>query len=181
MKTDNTGEMRQKPVKTVVCLGESLTKGEISYNWVRSLQSRPQNSGIRFVNLGVGGDHSCNTLQRLPGVIQYNPDKIFLLVGAGDIICTFSVTREWLFRNLKRIPQKHSIKYCEANIQQIIKKLKIETTAQIALCSLPLVGEDIDSEINKRIKECGMFFKKIAAEEKIYYIPTVFVEAGGRP
>ncbi len=37
----------------VACLGESLTKGEVSYNWIAELQSRPQNASIHFVNLGV--------------------------------------------------------------------------------------------------------------------------------
>jgi hypothetical protein len=47
----------------VVCLGESLTKGEVSYDWVADLQSCPQNASVRFVNLGVGGDHSYNALK----------------------------------------------------------------------------------------------------------------------
>jgi lysophospholipase L1-like esterase len=169
---DGTAETQlQKPVKTVICLGESLTKGEVSYNWVGSLQSRPQNTGIQFINLGVGGDHSYNALQRLPKVIQYHPDKVVILIGAGDIISTLSATREWVFRTWKRIPQKHSLKWCDENIQQIIKKLKTETTAKIALCSLPLAGEDPDSEINKRVKESSIFIKQIADEENLYYVP----------
>ena len=69
----------------IACLGESLTKGEVSYDWVADLQSRPQNASIRFVNLGVGGDHTYNALQRVSQVIQCHPDKVVVLIGAGDL------------------------------------------------------------------------------------------------
>ncbi|MBN1983417.1 MAG: hypothetical protein JW795_17910 [Chitinivibrionales bacterium] len=82
----------------VVCLGESLTKGEVSYDWIAELQSRPENVYIHFANLGVGGDHSYNLLKRLPLVTQFNPDKVVVLIGAGDVLCTLSATRDRVFR-----------------------------------------------------------------------------------
>lgn len=155
----------------VACLGESLTKGEVSYGWVADLQSRPQNASVRFVNLGVGGDHSYNALQRVPQVIQCHPDKVVVLIGAGDVACTLSPTRDRLFRIWKHLPQKHTRKWCEKNIRKIVSKLKNETTAQIALCSLPLAGEDPEAEINRRAREYSLFIKQIVNEENINYIP----------
>ncbi len=155
----------------VACLGESLTKGEVSYDWIADLQSRPQNASIRFVNLGVGGDHTYNALKRLPQVIQCHPDKVVVLIGAGDVICTLSATRDRVFRIWKRLPQKHSLKWFDENIRQIVIKLKRETTARVALCSLPLIGEDPESEVNRRIREYSMVIKQIATEEKVSYIP----------
>jgi lysophospholipase L1-like esterase len=155
----------------VVCLGESLTKGEVSYDWVADLQSCPQNASVRFVNLGVGGDHSYNALKRLPQVIQCHPDKVVVLIGAGDVLCTLSATRDRVFRIWKRLPQKHSLKWFDENIRQIVSKLKNETTARVALCSLPLAGEDPESEVNRRSREYSMIIKQIANEENISYIP----------
>jgi lysophospholipase L1-like esterase len=155
----------------VACLGESLTKGEVSYDWVADLQSRPQNASIRFVNLGVGGDHSYNALKRLTQVIQYHPDKVVVLIGGGDAICMVSATRERVFRIWKRLPQKHSLKWFGENVRQIVSQLKNETTARVALCSLPLIGEDPDSEVNRHIREFSMTIQQIANEEKVSYIP----------
>jgi lysophospholipase L1-like esterase len=155
----------------IACLGESLTKGEVSYNWIGGLQTHPQNAGIRFINLGVGGDHSYNALKRVPQVIKCRPDKVVILIGAGDIACTMSAARDLVFRIWKRLPQKHSIEWCAENIQSIVERLKNETTAKIALCSLPLAGEDPESEINRRAKECSMLIKQISEEERISYIP----------
>ncbi len=159
------------PSVVVACLGESLTKGEVSYDWIADLQSRPQNASIRFVNLGVGGDHSYNALKRVPQVIQYHPDKVVVLIGAGDVLCTLSATRDRVFRIWKRLPQKHSLKWFDENIRQIVSRLKNETTARVALCSLPLAGEDSESEVNRRAREYSMVIKQIANEENISYIP----------
>jgi lysophospholipase L1-like esterase len=155
----------------VACLGESLTKGEVSYDWVADLQSRPQNASIRFVNLGVGGDHSYNALKRLPQVIQCHPDQVVVLIGAGDALCTLSATRDRVFRIWKRLPQKHSFEWFDENIRQIVSRLKNETMARIAVCSLPLAGEEPESEVNRRIREYSMRIKQIANEEKVSYIP----------
>ena len=155
----------------VACLGESLTKGEVSYDWIADLQSRPQNAAIRFVNLGVGGDHTYNALKRVPQVIQCRPHKVVVLIGAGDVICTLSATRDRVFRIWKRLPQKHSLKWFDENIRQIVSKLKHETTAQVALCSLPLIGEDPESEVNRRIEEYSQVIRQIACEENVNYIP----------
>ena len=155
----------------VACLGESLTKGEVSYDWIADLQSRPQNASIRFVNLGVGGDHSYNALKRVPQVKQCHPDKVVVLIGGGDVLCTLSATRDRVFRIWKRLPQKHSLKWFDENIRQIVSRLKNETTARVALCSLPLAGEDPESDVNRRAREYSMVIKQIANEENVSYIP----------
>ena len=158
--------------KTVVaCLGESLTKGEISYNWVADLQARPENASVRFVNLGVGGDHSYNALKRLPQVIECRPDKVVVLIGAGDAVSTLSPARDRVFRIWKRLPRKHSAEWFAENMRRIAARLKSETAARIALCSLPLIGEDPDSETNQRIAEFSEIVRRTAAEERVEYLP----------
>jgi hypothetical protein len=50
-----------------------------------------------FFNRGVGGDHTYNALKRLPQVIQYNPNKVVVLIGGGDVLWTLSATRDRVF------------------------------------------------------------------------------------
>ncbi len=65
------------PRETVVCLGSSTTASKGTYKWIDELEKRPQNKRFRFVNLGVGGDLSFNTV----GVARPS-DR--LAAGAGD-------------------------------------------------------------------------------------------------
>ena len=53
----------------VACLGSSTTASRGTYKWIDELEKRPQNSRFRFVNLGVGGDLSFNTVRHLDRVI----------------------------------------------------------------------------------------------------------------
>ncbi|MCP4541363.1 MAG: hypothetical protein GY832_29890 [Chloroflexi bacterium] len=157
---------------TVACLGESLTKGgEINYDWISDLESRPQNTSVRFVNLGVGGDLSYNALKRLPQVIQCHPNKVIVLIGSADVSMRICPTMRRLLGIWKRLPQKPSPKWCEENVRQIANRLKNETTARVALCSLPVIGEAPESEANRRIGEYSAIIKRIAREENVDYIP----------
>jgi hypothetical protein len=79
----------------IACLGESLTKGEVSYDWVSDLQSHPQNASIRFLNLGVGREHTYNALKRVDQAIQCHPNKVVVLIGAGDV-------NGWVWNELNR-------------------------------------------------------------------------------
>jgi lysophospholipase L1-like esterase len=155
----------------VACLGDSLTAGEVSYDWIIDLESRPQNASVRFVNLGVGGDTSYNALKRLPKVVQCRPNKVIVLIGANDIVATINSTFRRALGIWKRLPQKPSLKCYEENVRQIVSRLKNETTARVALCSLPIIGEDPKSDINRRIGEFSAIIRQIARTENICYIP----------
>ena len=155
----------------VACLGASDTKGEVSYDWVADLQSRPQNAPIRFVNLGVGGDLAYNALKRLPQVIQCRPNKVIVLIGGNDIVAAVDPTMRRLYGPWKHLPQAPSPKWYEENLRQIVSRLKSETTARVALCSFPVIGEDPGSEANRYIGEYNAIIKQIAREENVIYIP----------
>src|SRR5512143_2455997 len=72
--------------------------------------------------------------------------------------------------------QEPSPKWYEENLRQIVRRLKNETTAHVALCSLAVIGEDPESmntpqrEVNRRIEEYSVIVKRIAHEESVSYI-----------
>jgi lysophospholipase L1-like esterase len=156
----------------VACLGESLTKGgEMSYDWIADLRSRPQNASIRFVNLGMGGDPSYSALKRLPQVIQCRPNRVIVLIGSSDVVNAIDPTMRRLIGIWKRLPQKPSPEWFEENVRQIVSRLKNETPARVALCSLPVIGQDPESEANRRLEAYSAIIQQIAREENVNYIP----------
>jgi lysophospholipase L1-like esterase len=161
----------------VACLGASHTEAKGSYDWVGDLQSRPQNASVRFINLGVGGDLAYSALKRLPQVIQCHPDKVVVLVGTNDVVTTIFPNARRFLGTWKRLPQKPTLEWYAENLRQIVRRLKNETTAHVALCSLAVIGEDPESadpsqrEVNRRIEEYSAIIKRIAGEESASYIP----------
>jgi lysophospholipase L1-like esterase len=83
------GSLRhERRVETVACLGSSTTASRGTYKWIDELQERPHNERFRFVNLGVGGDLSFNTVRRLDKVIDIRPGRVIVLIGTNDILAS---------------------------------------------------------------------------------------------
>jgi lysophospholipase L1-like esterase len=161
----------------VACLGSSSTAGKgQAFNWVEALQKRVGQERFVFRNFGVGGDLAYNALRRLPQVIGSSPQRVVVLIGANDVLALVSAKVRRFFRLAKKLPQDPSPEWFRANLQAIAQGLRKSTAADLALCSLAPIGEDLDSvnpfqrEINLQIRRFSTLIQEVAAEENIGYI-----------
>lgn len=162
----------------VACLGSSSTAGKgQAFDFIGELKRRPRNSRFHFRNFGVGGDLAYNALQRLPDVLACRPEKVVVWVGANDVLALVSPKVRWFFRMSKRLPVEPSPEWFRENIHAIAHRLKKETKASVAFCSLPPIGEDptsavaLQSELNRRIEEYSGTIRDVALKEDVAYIP----------
>jgi lysophospholipase L1-like esterase len=166
------------PAETIVaCLGSSSTAGKgQAFNWIDELKQRPRNKRFRFHNFGIGGDLAYNALQRLPDVLACRPQKAVVWVGGNDVLALVSKKVGRFFRISKHLPMEPSPEWFQSNIRTIARGLKAETSATIALCSLPPIGEDpasvdpFQNELNRRIEEYGAIIKAVAEEVEVDYL-----------
>lgn len=168
---------REDGAIVVACLGSSSTAGKgQAFNWIHELQRRLNKRRFVFRNFGVGGDLSYNALQRLPRVIATRPYKVVILIGGNDVLALVFKKLRMFFRITKRLPQDPSPAWFRENLQQIVRRLKTETSASVGLCSLPPIGEEpastntCQSELNRYLKEFSAIIRDIAVEESIEYI-----------
>jgi lysophospholipase L1-like esterase len=171
-------EVTTGTVKAVVaCLGASATDATGSYDWIRDLALRPKNASLRFYRFAEGGDLAYNGLQRLPDIVNCHPDYVIVLLGDNDVLALISKKVAQFDRLTKHLPGPPSTEWYRENIQAIVSRLKSDTSARIALCSLIPIGEDPDSskpfqaEANRRIEEYSAILKDIAREEAVSYLP----------
>jgi len=158
--------------RIVVCLGASMVRGQVSCNFVRLLGQRMAENGFQFINAGVAGDQAYNVLMRLDSVVAYRPDFVIILVGTNDVTATLSPVLSRISRLTRRFPQPPSAEFYQNNILRIVKILKEKTPARIALISLPVLGEDLESIPNQRIREYNALLREIAKEEQVSYLPV---------
>ena len=165
-------------VKAVVaCLGASATDATGSYDWIRDLALRPNNASLRFYRFAEGGDLAYNGLQRLPDIVNCHPDYVIVLLGDNDVLALISKKVAQFDRLTKHLPGQPSPEWYRENIQAIVSRLKSDTSARIALCSLIPIGEDpgsskpFQAEANRRIEEYSAILKDIAREEAVSYLP----------
>jgi lysophospholipase L1-like esterase len=132
---------------------------------------------LRFVRFAQGGDLAYNGLQRLPKIIALHPDYVVILLGENDVMAVISKKVAGYVRLTKHLPSQPSPEWYRENISAILRRLKHETSARIALCSLIPVGEAPDAaspfqvEANRRIEEYCLILKGIAREEAVSYVP----------
>jgi len=164
-------------IQTVACVGSSTTASKGTYRWIAELESRPQNSRFRFVNLGVGGDLSFDIVRRLRRVIAAQPDRIIILIGTNDILAGVFPNFRRIIRVWKGLPAEPTVRRFEWNLALITRRLRQETNARIALSSLAPLGEDLYSSdpVQSRLNDLSAAFsgviRDVALREGTYYIP----------
>ena len=138
----------KKPI-TVACLGDSLTHGRVSYNWVKQL-SREMGADYRFRNFGVDGDLAYNGLQRINEVIATKPDYVFVFLGINDVNASMGDEIADYYTRKKKLPVHPTLHWYTKCMEDIVGILRTRTKAQIFIISVPILGEDLSHEANKR-------------------------------
>lgn len=172
-----TGAAAGMGTTIVACLGASATAAIGSYDWIRDLAQRSHLASFRFYRFAEGGDLAYNGLGRLPDIIYCHPDDVIILLGENDVLALISKKVAQFDRLTKHLPSEPSPQWYRENMQAIVRRLKSDTTARIALCSLIPIGEDpgsvnpFQAEANRRIEEYNTILKDIAREEAVSYLP----------
>jgi lysophospholipase L1-like esterase len=163
-------------LETVACVGSSTTASKGTYRWIAELESRPQNARFRFVNLGVGGDLSFNTVRRVRRVSGLRPDRVIILIGTNDILAGVFPNFRRVVRVWKGLPYEPTAQRFRENLGLITRRLRRETDARIALSSLAPVGEDphsVDAVQSRLNGLCGAYndvIREVSAREGTDYI-----------
>ena len=156
----------------VVCIGDSLVRGQVSVDFLEMLRERLGDDGFRFYNAGVNGDLAYNLLMRLDTVLAQQPDFVVVLAGSNDVNATLSPGIARAYRLLKRLPENPRPEWYQANMLQIVRVLKAKTSARIAVTSPPVLGEDLASLANDRIRRYSALLLALAIQEGIAYLPV---------
>ena len=172
--------------KTVVCMGDSITRGQVSANYVAVLENRMASEGFRFVNAGVNNDLTYNLLRRLERVIQLQPDFVTILAGTNDLIGSSAWHRSLFYMLIKRLPRRPSLGWARQNMHSILTELKNRTQAIIGVASIPPLGEDLNSSNVARVRAYNGMLKRIAKRQKVAYLPVfermeAYLKAVDRP
>ncbi|UJW28509.1 GDSL-type esterase/lipase family protein [Saccharothrix sp. AJ9571] len=139
----------------VVNAGASMTQGTLGGDWVGALREKPEFAAYEFVNAGVNGDTSADLLARVDtDVMACRPAAVTVLVGTNDV------------RN--GVP----LADYRANLTGIVDRLKSGTNARIALMSLPPLGEDPDTGVNRTLSGFNAAIKETAARAGVDYLPV---------
>ena len=163
----------------VACLGSSTTAGKgQAYDWIGSLARNTADKNVQFRNFGVGGDLAFNALQRVPEVVSSRPDKVVVLVGGNDVLARASAKARRFYRIFKGISGDPSAEVFRQNMSLLARRLRLDTAAEIALCSLTPIGENLQpvepfqQSVNEYLAEYSAIVREIALQDGLRYLPV---------
>ncbi|MBO0937793.1 hypothetical protein J2I47_14635 [Fibrella sp. HMF5335] len=169
---DTAQKLADKQV--VVCAGDSITHGNTGVNYVDMLTDMFATGPWQFFNAGRNADLTYTLLDRLDDIIQLQPDVVTVLIGTNDVNATLSPWRLNEYRDIKRIAPDVTPDFdsFQANYRLIVDRLQTGTSAQLALASLPVMGEDLTHEANQKADRYSLFIRQLCDEKEITYLPV---------
>ena len=156
--------------KVVVCVGNSITHGRVSANYVDFLGEK-LGDDYRMVNAGVNSELSWNVLQRLDEIIACQPDFVTLLIGTNDANASLNAKNRAVSTKKMSLPQAPTADWFRENLMEVCRELKLHTNAKIALLSLPPIGEDQSHAAYQRTAVYSRIIEEIATTFDMSYLP----------
>ena len=171
-KENSPEKIDQSTKKRIVCVGDSLTHGNLSVNYVEMLAGRLGKDKYDFINAGMNSEVAYNVYKRIDSIIACKPDYVTILIGTNDVHREFDLINDRISDKRLNLPQKPDKQWYRENLEKTIVLLKENTTAKIAVLSLPPLGEDSDAEVFKQAKIYSDIIKEIAEENAVSYLPV---------
>ncbi|MBY8996790.1 MAG: hypothetical protein KGD60_03590 [Candidatus Thorarchaeota archaeon] len=157
--------------RIVVLLGDSITHGRIGVNYVNMVEEELEGEQFEIINAGINSELAWNNLQRVDEVIQCDPDIVVVLIGSNDANATLSTDTMKSYVKRMKLPREPDSGWYRESLHSLVTKLKTETTAQIALLSIPTIGEDSNNPEFIRSSEYSRIVQEIAEDTNVTYLP----------
>lgn len=153
----------------VVVAGASIVRGRASVDFVQMLRDRfPTRS---FVNAGVNGNVAWELLQRLDPVCACRPSHAVLLIGTNDVQATLTPDSTRKTRESKDLPEDPSLGWYATCMTEIVTRLQAAGT-NVAICSLPPIGQDLDAPVNSGVREANAAIRTVCEATGAAYLPV---------
>lgn len=158
-------------VTRLTCIGDSITRAQLSADYVTPLLQRRPKGSLRVARFGVNGDFAYNLLRRLDAVVAQPADAITVLIGTND--ARASVPGYPLAQTIKRkqLPHPPTHAWFAACLEAIVARLRRDTDAKIALLSLPALGQVLDAAPMRAATRYSATIADIAEATGVDYVP----------
>ena len=164
---------RDEDERVLVCLGDSLTHGACSAKWVDGIipalmaRQRCNRNSLKVVNAGQNSICTHTVLnEKMDHVITCRPDYVFVLIGTNDVMAMYR--QDWANekKRLWKLPDVPTEDIMFRNLADIVTRLLDQTSAKIAVGTLPPWGEDSNAAANILIQKMNRGIIKIAQDKE---------------
>jgi lysophospholipase L1-like esterase len=154
--------------RVIACIGDSLTHGNIGQSWVDYLRQEFPNDV--FLNEGINGNTAWQVIQRIDPILRCQPDLIILLIGTNDALGSFDINSGLRYKKNNELPEVPTLEKYKEHLIELIEKIGIHP--KIAICTLPPIGENVNSEVNKHVNKFNDYIKMTVTQKNLSLMPV---------
>ncbi|MGW7289890.1 SGNH/GDSL hydrolase family protein [Streptomyces sp. NPDC054847] len=155
----------------IACLGDSLTRAQLSVDYLDLLGRRHPPGDVQLARFGANGDFAYNLLQRLDTVVADPPDVITVLIGSNDARASLAGYPVEQVMKRKQLPERPSAGWFQQCLGAVVERLRAETDATIGLLSLPVLGQQLDGAAAQASQASSRMIAEVAAGNEVTYLP----------
>jgi lysophospholipase L1-like esterase len=168
----------------VACLGDSITHGTVSANYVEMLSDQLPDQAYTVVNAGVNSQLARHLAARLDEIVACRPAFATVLIGTNDVNATLSASNHRLYSHLDGVPDEPDPEGYREQLRRIVGRLQQDTDARIALLSLPPIGENPEHPGWTLTDRYSSIIREVTEETGVAYLPLrermlKLIRAGG--
>lgn len=140
----------------IVFLGDSITAGfmELAKHGV--------------INLGIPGDRTIDVIERLPGVVSYQPDRLFLMIGINDIL-----TNHGIGFTDKPIATEATYELIVRYLVNHLQTKDIYLLSVLPVRSIHIFQPDDEKKLNEAIDRLNDHIERLARQYGIHYLHII--------
>jgi lysophospholipase L1-like esterase len=156
--------------RRVVCAGDSLTQGTVSFDYVGALRAR-MGPDVEVLNAGVNGDLAFNLAERLDAIASLAPTDVVVLIGTNDLCGAQNPQVGRRFARVKGLPEVPSQEFFERQLERVLRGLRERTQARLVVVTPPLLGEDLSHPAHALLCAYAARMEEMAQEHGASTVP----------
>jgi len=175
---DAADRNKDRRMKTILFMGDSLTAGKLGASYLEVLQNDPEMRNRTFINAGEDGYTIEGIRIRMESILDSGnlPDVLVVEGGANDLLLPFmrSSGHEWdpFIRKLKRhgsIPLESEEAFREG-MKRILSAAFDRGIKNVLTCTIPCLGENLSTPLNRKRERYNRIIRTVTGEfqESLY-------------
>ncbi|MBF9015295.1 MULTISPECIES: GDSL-type esterase/lipase family protein [unclassified Oceanispirochaeta] len=172
-------------MKNIMFLGDSLTAGNLGASYLKLLEKEESLKGHKLINAGEDGFTMAGLQLKLEKYLEENntPDTLVLEGGANDLLLPHmqKAGTAWnpFIRKLSRhgsIPASSSLEF-RAHCSAVLSTALDGGIAQVFVCTITCLGEDLSSELNRQREEYNRILRDLCLEYTNIFFSCICLDA----
>ncbi|SET30338.1 Lysophospholipase L1 [Natronincola peptidivorans] len=151
--------------KLIACFGDSITQGQPGVSYLKYLDKKI------YQNHGLGGDTLTGMLNRVKENISKSECNNYILqIGTNDVLLPHLKECSNAWKNKIKVKNKAPIVDLSRYRDEYEKLIEVLHTKHISIISIPCLGENLNSDLNKKVDAYNLVIMNICNNKGIRYI-----------